>query len=197
MPNVVLLRGTSGSGKTTVARAVMAAAGPHESTLPLGPKGKLGAYLWTEPPLAVLGRYDASCGGCDGQSWRGAADDQEALLLGQVRAGRSVLLEGLMVSSWGVERLRRIDAETGGGLTVVYLGTSLEDCLAGVNARRDARAAARGRPLPPLNEENTRTKHRTLLVTNASNAAAGIRVEVHQRDTALTRTAELLGVALP
>jgi hypothetical protein len=190
--SVVLIRGTSGSGKTWIAEQVIAKCGgvATAQTVKLGDpikpyeKWKTGAYVWKVPPVTVMGRYDATCGGCDTLSWKGAADVVEEFVVDQVRQGQSVLLEGLMVSSYGVERLKRIP-----GLTVVYLTTPLETCLDGVNQRRIARGAKK-----PLNEHNTRAKHHTLLVTNKSNKMAGVKVEPLDRPAAHARVMELLGL---
>ncbi len=190
--SVVVIRGTSGSGKTWIAEQVIAACGGIATAeqVPLGDpdvapaKWKTGAYVWKNPPVTLIGRYNATCGGCDTLSWKGAADVIEKFAIQQAARGQHVLFEGLMVSSYGVERLKRIP-----GLTVVYLATPLEDCLASVKARRAARGATK-----PLNETNTRAKHHTLLVTNKSNRAAGIKVEELQRPEAHARVMELLGL---
>jgi len=216
--SVVLLRGTSGSGKTWIAEQVIATCGGLAAAqqVKLGnpdenpSKWKTGAYVWKAPPVTLIGRYDATCGGCDALNWSGAADDVERFAIQQAKMGQNVLFEGLMVSSYGVERLKRIP-----GLTVVYLATPLDDCLASENKRRATRDALRhakhaaevalrlskGRkppkpldPAKPLNEENTRAKHHTLLVTNKSNRAKGVKVEELQRPEAHARVMELLGL---
>ena len=215
---VVLIRGTSGSGKTWIAEQVIARCGGMEfaDAARLGDPSedpstwKTGAYIWSDPPVTVMGRYDATCGGCDTLSWKGAADIVEAFVLDQVQKGQNVLLEGLMVSSYGVERLKRIP-----DLTVVYLTTPLEVCLDSVKARRAVRNAAREakhtalvearrkanrkppkplEPAKPLDETNTRAKHHTLLVTNKSNRRAGVKVEELGRAEAHDRVMELLNI---
>jgi len=193
--NIVLIRATSGAGKTFIAEQVIARAGglAKAHTIALGPpdkpqaKWKTGAYVWDEPPLVLMGRYEAACGGCDTLNWRGAADDVEAVIMDQAISGRAVLLEGLMVSSYGVERLKRMNSIA--PLTVVYLTTPLADCISSVKARRAAIGNTK-----PLNEDNTRAKHHTLTVTNRSNRKEGIVVEELGRDAALPRVMELLGL---
>ena len=193
--SVVLIRGTSGSGKTWIANQVIARCGGLTAAVevPLGDptidtsKWKTGAYVWTNPPVTLLGRYDATCGGCDTLSWPGAADTIERFILDQAALGQSVLWEGLMVSSYGVERLKRISLQA--DFTVVYLTTPLDVCIDSVKQRRAARGAKK-----PLNENNTRAKHKTLLATNKNNKLVGIKVEELQRPEAHARVMELLGL---
>lgn len=193
--SIVLIRGTSGSGKTYIAESVIAALGGVESALtitlpdPKTGRHKIAAYVWSGDRVCVLGRYEAACGGCDAISWKGAADDLERIAVSQVREGRRVLLEGLMVATWGQERLLRLAQY---GLEVVHLTTPLEACLAAVNDRRRARAEAAGREYTPVDPANTTAKHRTLETTSRNNVAAGIVVTRADRRVALARVRELV-----
>jgi hypothetical protein len=187
---IVILRGTSGSGKTYIVNRLMDALGAYDETLKFGPRAVHGGYVWHPHALTILGRYETACGGCDSYSWPGAADHIEELARGQTERGHNVLFEGLMISSWGTERLRRL----GPALIVIHIGTPLEECLAGVQARRDARAAATGRALGPLNPSNTIKKHAALLTSTRKHRREGLRVEMLTRPEALARTTELLGL---
>lgn len=186
---IVLLRGASGSGKSFIAREAMARAGGMDKALkiPLGPRRKVGAYIWDKARLTVIGRYDEATGGCDAQTWTGAANDQEALIVAEALRGQSVLFEGLLVGSWGKARLRKLDAA--GGLAVILLATTIDECLASIYARREAAQSPN-----PFNEIHTRNKHRSLIVTTRNNRKIGLNALTLPRAEAMAKTMELLGL---
>lgn len=184
---IVLLSGTSGSGKTYIAEQVMAALGPPERTLPLGPRGHPGALVW--PGVTVMGKYTTACGGCDALSWKGASDDIERVVAEEVGRGQRVLLEGLMVGTWGVPRMLRLVPL---GLVVVQLATPADECVAAIERRRAQRALAAGREATPLDPSNTVGKHAGLLSVLPRRLQAGIAVELLDRDAALARVRELI-----
>jgi hypothetical protein len=157
------------------------------TTIPLGPKGKVGAYIWQNPPVTLMGRYEAGgCGGCDMLNhWKSAPDDVCRVIHTEAARGQHVLWEGIIVSSYGQKRLLAMP-----DLTVVQLTTSVEVCLDAVKARREAK----GKNDKPLDEYHTRRKHRGLFTTSNNNLKRGIRVEMHSRETALPRVMELLGL---
>lgn len=196
---VVVIRGTSGSGKTYIAEQIMTRLGKASDTRVLGPRSKIGGYLWRREDGSfahgVVGRYETACGGCDGLSWKGAADDIEGLIGVMTDAGASVMLEGLMVSTWGADRLLRLNARAPGGLFVLHLTTPLDVCLDSVRARRAARAAAEGKEAPELNPKNTSTKHKGLEVHTTNQLKRGVNIERHTRESALARALELLNLS--
>jgi hypothetical protein len=185
---IVLIRGTGGSGKSYIAMQVIARLGGTSAgtTLPLGPKGKIGAHVWQTPPVTVVGRYEGfDCAGCDMlNGWPHAPDDVCALINAEAARGQNVLWEGITVSSYGQPRLLAMR-----DLTVVQLTTPVEMCLEAVRARRLAKGNAK-----PLDEYHTRRKHRGLYTTSKNNLKLGIKVEMHSRETALPRVMELLGL---
>jgi hypothetical protein len=189
--NVVLLKGTSGSGKTYIAEAVLRklrdSQGDQEHTFAIGPKGKLGGYLFTEQDVAVIGRYESACGGCDAMSWKGAADDIEAKIAELVADGYDVFLEGLIVGTWGVDRYLRVGQLLNTSLTVIHLETSLEDCITSVRNRRVAAGNT-----AEFNTENTAAKHKSLQSTTRMQLERGVNVERLDRAAALARALELL-----
>lgn len=194
---IVILRGTSGSGKTHLANQIIAAAGPpDEPGLMLTPPNKpprLGGYTWAARALAVVGRYETACGGCDGFSWPGAADDITALVLNQDRMMRSVLLEGLIVTSWSTKRLLDLQKSATGGLTLINLTTPIEACLDAVAERRSMRYKAKGQEAPPLNPMRTELKHKGLISVTANHRAAGLTVLKLSREEASAQLPGLLG----
>lgn len=187
---IIILRGTSGSGKSYIVYQAIAALGPHDETFTLGPKNKLGGYLWHGPRVAVVGRYETACGGCDAFSWPGAADEIAGRCTELETAGYRVILEGLIVAGWATARL----AGLGKGLVTIHLKTDLKDCLRAVQDRRDARAKAKGTEASPLNPENTTSKHKSLISATKRQRSFGMPVEELDRDAARARVFELLGL---
>jgi hypothetical protein len=193
---IVNIRGTSGSGKTTVVNRVMELLRERE-------KVEKDTLLWLEMggkqrvvghrigPVFVAGRYSTTCGGCDTMSWKGAADDVCALVLAQAAQG-PVVFEGLMVSGWGTGRLKDLWEAAGRNLHVIQLTTPLEDCLASVQARRAARAAAKGEEAKPLNPENTTAKWHGTRRGSELLVKAGVPVEFLDREAAFHRAKELV-----
>jgi len=186
---IVLISGTSGSGKTYIVREIIKELPFNTSLLYLGSKNKLAGYLWDEPPLAIMGNYSAACGGCDSLSWKGASDEIEQEIIRQRDLGRSVILEGLLVGTWGVARMGRLVPY---GLINILLDTPVEECVASVEARRAEKAAATGKELKPFNPDNTVGKHGGLLSVLPLRRAAGIPVEVLSREAALARVREIV-----
>lgn len=190
MPNIVTVRGTNGSGKTYIAQQLITRLGRHASTLPLGPAGKLGGYVWEHPAkVTVLGRYETATGGCDGFTWLNAADEIEGLLLTQWQAGYNVFLEGLVVGAWALERYKRISRLTDKSLVIIDLATSLDDCIASVMSRR----AARGND-KPFSPKNVIDKHRALATKTRNLGFAGLPPIKLDRGAALAKVCELMGV---
>lgn len=178
---IILVSGTNGAGKTHLVRRVLAELGPVTSEIPRKPPGYkvIGSR---HGQVTVMGRYDGpTCGGCDCFSWKGAADDIEIQIKEEVEQGQRVLLEGVIVSTWGKPRLLRMKPL---GLQVVHLTTSLEDCLESINSRRRARAAARGQEFVPVPRANVADKHRGLANGIEGKILAGIPTHTLDREAA-------------
>jgi ABC-type dipeptide/oligopeptide/nickel transport system ATPase component len=193
--NVVLLKGTSGSGKTYIAEQVLKALDEKEGlrqTFAIGPKGKVGGYLWKDQKVAVIGRYESACGGCDSMSWKGAADDIEDKIVELAEEGYDVFFEGLIVATWGVDRMLRLTANPKINFVVIHLTTPLAECISSVESRRAARAAAEGKEVTPLDPANTASKHRSLQSTTRMQRSRGVHVDELDRAEALARVLGLL-----
>lgn len=196
MHRIVNIRGTSGSGKTTVVRRLL----DHweergyrkaevQQELVEGKTRKIGHWVG---PVFILGKYDTTCGGCDTMSWKGAADYICSLVKRQAQLG-PVVFEGLMVSGWGTGRLRTLWEETGQQLHVIQLTTPLDTCLASVQERRVARATLKGEEAKPLNPENTTAKWHGTMRGSELLVKAGVPVEFLDREAAYLRVRELVG----
>lgn len=158
---IIQVRGTSGSGKSTAVRAVMAAVGGWEPVFAPGRRRPL--YYRSEAAgaaVAVLGHYETPCGGCDTV---GSAAAVYELVLGVRPLVAAVLCEGLLLSE-DVKWSSRLD-----GLVIYFLNTPPARCLDHVRARR--RAAGDTRPLDPANTEN---RVRTIERARVRLAAAGV-----------------------
>lgn len=175
---MISVRGTSGSGKSTIVRKLM---GKYPEVTPIYaqprvlakelPKHLMRAnektrknpiaYLCQKPnprgftaSLAVLGSYATPCGGCDTIS---SYERIFELVRAFDQKGHHVLFEGLLISGavnqfvdlWN-EKQNGISI---GGMLVIALKVSLETCLAGVTLRREQRGEEKA-----LNPANTEAK---------------------------------------
>lgn len=203
MSTAVNIRGTSGSGKTTVVTRLIdhlekngySRSTPLEESIG-GKTRKVG--LWVGP-VFLAGRYDTTCGGCDTMSWKGAADDVCRLVREHVALKESVVFEGLMVSGWGTGRLRDLWKATEERLVIIQLTTPLKECLESIGARREAahsrKMAEKGLntpPLKPLNPENTTAKWHGTMRGSELLQKSGVPVLFLDREAAYHRAKELL-----
>lgn len=135
------LRGTNGSGKTTVARFLLAASGAKPDLIR---DGKIKAYRGMLPfstPLIILGSYEKVCGGCDTIS----SVQEVADLLGQYMTNLEngiVFFEGLMISHM-LGTVGKAQMELPGKHYLAFLDTPLDVCIDRVIKRRTARGDVR------------------------------------------------------
>lgn len=197
---IINLRGTSGSGKTTLvkrlganhARKVARFHGWPTSNEALsaaaeGRKQPL-YYRWTlsnGSRLAVLGHYEVACGGCDTLTAKFGLDGIYELVDHFHSLGDHVLYEGLVVTSDFKRVLERKD----NGINVIELDTSMEDCVAGIQSRRDARGDIR-----EVNPKNTLSKARAVLSQRPHFRNAEVPLYILNRDDAYDKVVELLGL---
>lgn len=148
---VVSIRGTHGSGKSTVVRKLMerselvAIVGTPQSTTG---KLKTRGYVLRVPgvlrEVLVVGPYTTACGGCD--AIVPYADIWPVINNHGLAMGRSVVFEGALVSSsCGNIGRAMIDAAKSSARVRAYfafMDTPLKTCIQQVNARR----AAAGKP---------------------------------------------------
>lgn len=145
---IIQVRGTSGSGKSTVMRAVMERiGGPWKGIKAEGRKKPLYYKLdKAHPQIVVLGHYESACGGCDTIGSAAQVYELTTTLVGALgRAGKYVILqEGLLLSE-DVKWTTQLPNPQ-----VVFLNTPLQRCLSQIKGRR--REAGNEKP---LNEANT------------------------------------------
>lgn len=157
----VNLRGTHGSGKSTVAIALLRhdAANwfpwyfPAEQCIHFGERAhRIMAMTNTHLNLAILGKYETACGGCDGIK----TQDQICWLAEHfVSCGMRVFYEGALVSGLAsryIDLARRVPHK------FLFLDTPLDVAIERVNLRR----AEAGKPAL-LDNKNIEGKHRGVL----------------------------------
>lgn len=184
---VVDIRGTHGSGKTTVVRNLLKMGEWEPLVGPVTANGKskhkhlgFANRAWG---AAVIGNYPEgfASGGCDGVSPPDEVCRRVRMFASEYRV---VILEGILVSHT-FQRYNDLAVELeGGGLLAgddiqyrfYFLDTPLETCLARVKARNEASRAANIRP---FNEKHVRGDYGGIWErTRAKCVAAGRRVYV-------------------
>lgn len=141
------------SRKSTIALAVLnAGTSAHPIYGVLGPR-RPEAYIITIPkvkkPVYLLGPYLTATGGVDNVQ----PYDLILTLLEQYSAKGHVVFEGVLVSS-SYGRVGAFMERFGQEAVMAFLTTSLEDCLKGVQARRNTRDDTR-----PFNPANATSKY--------------------------------------
>lgn len=164
------LRGTHGSGKSTVAKKLMELL-PWE---PLNEQGEIifnGArprnYVIQLKPrklLYIIGSYTTACGGCDGiQPY-----DLIWPRVENFAVSGHVFFEGALVSS-SVGNIGRAMAARKDCI-VGFMDTPLKECLARIQKRRLAKGDTR-----PLNPKNTEVKFNSILRSRPQIEVLGLR----------------------
>ncbi len=158
---ILNLRGTAGSGKTELARRIMARyewPGGGEAILRPGRRTPI-AWRLRHPaglrPLVVLGHYGATVGGCDtiGKPDGGLAG---ALALAErfAAAGHDVVLEGLGLSAEVALTARMAERHP---IHVLWLNTAPEECVRRLLRRWRRGRAARGEVQAKIAREHAAT----------------------------------------
>jgi hypothetical protein len=152
---IINIRGTSGSGKSSLVRRIMGLFTMEEvmkppRRKPIGYHGvnDNGVTLWT------VGHYETDCGGCDTIV---SLDEVYSEVRDAADKGFNVLYEGIMASG----EFRRCVQLYRDGYKVhaIALDTPMTDCLKAIQERRDARGDIR--PFDP-----TRTIRRSREVSS-------------------------------
>lgn len=137
---IIQVRGTSGSGKSTVMKKVMGLMGDWQARHQAGRKRPLYYVSQSEwPTTLLLGHYEIDCGGCD---TLGSAPDAYNLTVQVLadRPGAHVLSEGLLLSEDVKWTLALRDA--GHDVRPIFLRCTVDECLAKVKVRQEQK----GRP---------------------------------------------------
>jgi hypothetical protein len=141
-------RGTSGAGKTEFVRQIvseyMRSNGGRLGKIYRDGRDRPIVYRLPHPlggrPLAVLGHYEATAGGCDTIGGAdGGMDEVFRLADGYACRGHDVLLEGLLVSG---EYGRSAALAKAHDLHVICLSTPVDQCIRNAIVRRRSRRSA-------------------------------------------------------
>lgn len=136
-PLIVNLRGNNGSGKSTVARLLMAGnnARPLHTT-----EGKVWGYQFKvkgcKRQWVIIGRYTTACGGMDTLDKVSRKRIPE-LIQEAVDMKCNVFLEGIMLSTY-YGAVGAYTVKFGSSCVFAYLDTPLEECIRRIVARRKA-----------------------------------------------------------
>lgn len=173
MSLVFSIRGTNGSGKSSLVREFMKSLGPHNRML--GLDGKPAGYEFKKNgrTVFVLGKYETDCGGLDASfSYPGAADDVCQFLQDLAKYG-DVVCEGVIaMSSYGIARLTKLAASLksqGHHIVFALLDTPEDVCIERVKARRAAKGNTK-----PFDPANLRSKYASIHKDQEKLRAAGL-----------------------
>lgn len=189
---ILHLRGTSGSGKSTIIRALMDAYPSKHPIFEEGRKQPIGYRLMTPDgsmkDLFVVGHYETPCGGCDTIP----SLDKIYELVRDFSASGNVVFEGLLI---GPEQRRSTELhnnpERFGVYHTICLDVPLEDCVEGIMERRRAK---KGPDAPPVNPKNTTAKHKQVAASGKTLQANGLNVYFLNREDALKKAREVLEI---
>lgn len=186
---IINIRGTSGSGKSSLARRVME---QYKGTrVRIKKDGRTRPYGYVlqrldgGKALYVPGHYECPCGGCD--TIKGL-DEVFRLVREAHDAGLDVLFEGLIVCS-DHNRTKALH-DDGYPLLVVSLNLSVEECVKSINIRRRTKNP-NAKEVPP---KNTESKWRTNNSIMTKFEAGGVKAEWHSRESGFDRICEELGI---
>lgn len=200
---VVSIRGTHGSGKSTICRKIIDLYGGRALSVDRMSRGKAVPYVLgyfvtlpgVRESLFIVGRYDIACGGCDAIQ---PYSDIWPLARKMVDAGHHVLFEGALVSSsygsigYAMDELAARSRHPVLGY-FAFLDTPVEVCLARIKERR----AVKGN-FEPVDPKNTVVKHDNVHRTKDQMRRLGSKVRIVDIDhtRAVKDVLKLFGVTL-
>jgi hypothetical protein len=183
---IINVRGTSGAGKSTLVRLIMERYTTREPIYVDGRKQAIGyGCLRTGAvPLWVVGDYSRPTGGADTFKHLDVYEQVRA----KASTGCHVLYEGLLLS---YEVRRCVELHRDFPLVVIGLNTSLEDCVAGIRARRAARGDA-----SPVNRAYLTKRLKDMETTRRRLKDSGVDYRSHSRAAAEEAVVEILGLTV-
>lgn len=184
------IKGTSGSGKTTIVFKLLSQYTKRTPYFIPGRKQPIGYVFRAKGmrPLGVIGHYEAGptgCGGLDSMPTYAAVTEMIKLFWDE---GYNVMFEGLLASG-DSKMTKNIGAYVEGKLRVLGLTTTMEQCLAAVNARRRAKDP----DAPDVDPANTLSKFKAVPTTLERCREVGIQVKEVDRNEGWTWAAKIMG----
>lgn len=149
---IINIRGTSGSGKSTIVRKLMK---KYNAVSIVGKDKKIEGYEMLTPfgNLFIVGKYETPCGGCDAIT----SQDEVCNRVKKYARKGHVIFEGVIVSTC-YKRYKELLTKSKHPYAFIFLSTKLVHCIKGIENRRKARGDTR-----PVNPSNTESKYRTVL----------------------------------
>lgn len=179
---IINLRGTNGSGKSTIVKKVMSL---YENLSPLSAPGRRRpvGYLLDKPGsnLFVPGHYEIACGGCDTLK---TLDQVYELINEYHPSGDFTLYEGIMVND---DVTRAVELSKRFPLIVISLTTPLDECFRSIRERRESKGN-----MQEVNPKSTTNRYKGIKRRLERLRNAGIQVEEMDREKAFERIKELL-----
>jgi hypothetical protein len=180
---IVSLRGTSGSGKTIIARKLMA----RVESRPIIEDHRLIGYQCGS--FRVLGPYVKPSGGVDVLNRDSRGREFVFATIARWAQLGDIFYEGLLVSN---EVSRTVELSKQFETAVIFLTTPLEACLEAINKRRAERPSLFG--AEPVNPKKTTEKYNELCRVACRLSDAGVRVILADREEAYQQCCVLLGL---
>jgi hypothetical protein len=142
------------------------------------------------PKLAIVGDYQNDCGGCDGITEKGRAQDIIQDRVRTLRAmGHKVLFEGLLISHIYQRYADMALNEYPGRMVLAALDTPLDKAIQRVGDRRENKGKSR-----QFNTHNTEKMYNDVLRCEQKAKADGVPWVWINHEMAVEHTIELLGL---
>lgn len=176
---ILQIRGTSGTGKSTVVRRVMEWYSNDWDKF--YKEGRRQPLFYRAGDVIVLGHYEIACGGCDTIGSAKAVYETLVDLIensGHVRGNPKIICEGLLLSEdvkWSLQ------LDEAYGVKAVFLTTSREECLRRVEIRQAGR-----KPIDPERVDRKLTRRiETIERARLRLVAAGVTCKRANSDQAV------------
>lgn len=193
---ILVLRGSSGAGKTFVGKSLVERYAVKEIMWPANTwpnrnkhKAKLVGYE-LKGDLFVVGPYHTACGGGD-MIYGGPPKVQIPFAARAAARYSHVFLESLMASGSAAHHYAKLRDDTGQEVVLPTLDTPLDECIANVYKRNGG--GSKGRVGVPLNTDAMAGSHRRILGGGRDNLLAlGLEAPIIDYHRATELVEELL-----